>query len=255
MGIVFENRTDKYESMKKTLFILTFLFGSLLSGFAQPSDFEDLLLPFVDGKYEKVLVKAEKYTLDDATKKEPLPHLFLSMSFFEISKMDDEKMKTKYPDAFKNAVKSLTKYSKLDKEKQFASEYEDFFADIRKAIISEGEVYLDQLKYTKCKATYTTLTQIDANDAGAYLMLGLSFEEMKSKKESETAFATADKLLQEGTATTSNKTQKDFLKNSLILYASKCAAKGDKIKAKKWMEKGMSLFGEDNEYKVTYESL
>lgn len=254
IGTVFEIWAEQpTTTMKKGILTLWSALAIFVSAMAQPSDFEDLLLPFVDGKYEKVLIKAEKYTLDEGTKKEPLPYLFMSMSFYEISMMDDEKMKTKYPDAFKNAVKSLTKYAKLDKEKSYASEYEDFFASIRKAIISEGETHIDQMKWTKAKTSYVTLTQIDPNDAGAHLMLAYVFEQMKSKKEAETAFATAEKLLKEKTCSVSNDVQKGFLKNAIITFATKMGS--DKVRARKWMDLGMEMFGEDNEYKVTYESL
>ena len=36
-------------------------------------DFDQLLMWMVDGKYEKVLYKAIRYTEDDDTKKEPVP--------------------------------------------------------------------------------------------------------------------------------------------------------------------------------------
>ena len=163
-------------------------------------------------------------------------------------------MKAKYPDAFKNAVKYLVKYSKLDKDKQYASEYQDFFANIRSALIADGEIMNDQKKYTKAKSSYQYLSQIDANDAGAKIMLGMTFDNIKSKKEAETAYAEAKKLLTEKKATVDNKTQKDFLKNSLINLATTLSS-SNKALAKEWMELGMSYFGEDNEYKVTYESL
>jgi tetratricopeptide (TPR) repeat protein len=236
-----------------SLFVCLLLTGLL---YAQPEkDFEDLLLPFVDAKYEKVLYKAEKYTLEDETKKEPLPYLFMSMSYFNISRMEDEKMKTKFPDAAKNAIKSLTKYAKLDKEKKYAEEYADFFKDIRQTIISEAETFNDQNKFTKAKANYASLEQIDANDAGAKVMLALTFERMKSKKEAEMKYAEAKKLLSEKTATVSNETQKNFLKNSIIALVNNMVSKNEKSAAKEWMDLGMEWFGEDNEYKVTYESL
>lgn len=240
--------------MKKHFLLLFATAFFSLPMLAQPDDFEDLLLPFVDAKYDKVLYKAERYTLDEKTKKHPLPYLFMSMSFFEISKMDDDKMKTRFPDAFKDAVKYVGKYSKLDKEKQYASEYADFFSEIRTALINEGEIMTDQAKFTKAKSSYAYLIQMDANDAGAKLMLGLTFEAMKSKKEAETNLAEAKKLLEAKTCTVDNKTQKDFLRNSLITIANKLATT-DKSKAKAWLDLGMEYFGEDNEYKVTYESL
>jgi DNA-directed RNA polymerase subunit F len=254
-GTVFENSgSRKKPHMKKHLLLLIATALFTLPSLAQPDSFEDLLLPFVDAKYEKVLYKAERYTLDEKTKKHPLPYLFMSMSFFEISKMDDDKMKTKFPDAFKDAVKYVGKYAKLDKDKKYASEYADFFGAIRTSLINDGEIMLDQAKYTKAKSSYAYLIQMDANDAGAKLMLGVTFDAMKSKKEAETNYAEAKKLLQEKKCTVDNKTQKDFLRNSLITVANKLSAT-DKSKAKEWLDLGMEYFGEDNEYKITYESL
>ncbi|MEY3835453.1 MAG: hypothetical protein RI989_881 [Bacteroidota bacterium] len=68
----------------KKLLLFVFLIGSLKS-FAQ-TDYPDLLAMFVDEKYEKCLYKAEKYTLNEKTKKDPLPYLFMSRCYFEMSK-------------------------------------------------------------------------------------------------------------------------------------------------------------------------
>ena len=68
--------------MKKILIASLFTMLYSLGSFAQ-SDYNDLLLMYVDEKYERCLYKAEKYTLDEKTKKEPLPYLFMSMSYFQ----------------------------------------------------------------------------------------------------------------------------------------------------------------------------
>ena len=242
--------------MKKFIFGLVFIFGSMLPSLAQEQKtYDDLLLLFVDAKYDKCLRKAESYTLDEKTKKEPVPYLFMSMSFFEISKMDDAKMKTTYPDAFKNALKYIAKYAKLDKSLSMSSEYEDFFAGLRKETIMQGENFLDAKKFTKAKGMYSYLEDIDPNDAGAKIMLGITFDEIKSKKEAEVSYAAAKALLTDKKATTSNKTQKDFLRNALINYATRCSDAGNKSLAKTWLELGLEYFGDDNEYKLTYESV
>ncbi len=46
-------------------------------------DFDELLMWMVDGKYEKVLYKAIRYTEDDETKKEPVPYVFHVHGIFQ----------------------------------------------------------------------------------------------------------------------------------------------------------------------------
>ena len=49
-----------------------------LPTFAQKHVYEDLLVKFVDEKYEDVLAKAQGYVDNDETKKDPLPYLCIS---------------------------------------------------------------------------------------------------------------------------------------------------------------------------------
>ena len=115
--------------MKKVIAVL-FLSLSLVSRYSAQTDkdYKDLLTMFVSEKYEKCLYKAEGYTLDDETKKDALPYLFMSRCYFEMSKKDE--FKEKYPNAFKDSMKYISKYGSKDKEHKYAAEYEDFFAAI-----------------------------------------------------------------------------------------------------------------------------
>ena len=87
--------------MKKVITILSFAFLAL-SAVAQ-GDYNDLLELLVDEEYEKLLYKAEKYTLSDKTKKDALPYVYMSMAYYEISKRDE--FAEKYPKAFKESLK------------------------------------------------------------------------------------------------------------------------------------------------------
>ncbi|MFN0031614.1 MAG: hypothetical protein ACKVOR_05590 [Flavobacteriales bacterium] len=238
----------------KNIFVLSlFILTMSMSATAQTDkDYRDLLSLFVDEKYEKCLYKAEGYTLKDETKKDPLPYLFMSRCYFEMSK--DDQFKEKYPDAFKSAMKYLSKYGSKDKEKKYLADYEDFFDEIRTTAMNEAESQFDLEKYTKCKTIYDQLTDLDANDAGAQLMLGLSFAGMKSKKESETAITKAMNLLKEKTAGKS-KSQLVLLKNALVLYATALNDTGNKEVAKEWLDMGLEYFKDDKEYMVTYDTI
>ena len=102
-------------------------------------DFDELLMWMVDGKYEKVLYKAIRYTEDDDTKKEPVPYVFMSMAFFKISESSDEELLEKYSKALKDALKYASKFVKKDKEKEYISEYVDYFNDLRRATMNQAE--------------------------------------------------------------------------------------------------------------------
>lgn len=238
--------------MKKLALAVTLVFGvSLFSGAQDSREYKDLLTLFVSEKYDKVVQKATKYTEDDETKKDAMPYLFLSMSYFEIYRKDD--LRARFPDAFKLCLKYVKSYSSKDKERVYYAEYEDFFGKLRYAIIAEGELMMDTQKYTKAKSMYAYLINIDDKDAGAHIYLGMTFVALKSKKEAETEFKLAKTLLTEKTAKTNTKELSDLLKNALITYANQLADKGSKSEAKEWMDLGMDLFKNDKEYKVTYE--
>ncbi len=239
--------------MKKFIAFTLFIFSLNIGSIAQTDkDYKDLLAMFVDEKYEKCLYKAEGYTLKDETKKDPLPYLFMSMCYFEMSKLDQ--FKEKYPDAFKNSMKYLSKYGGKDKEKKYAGDYEDFFGDIRTAAMNEAESQYDLQKYTKCKTIYDQLVDVDANDAGANLMLGLSFSGMKSKKEAEVSIKKAMVILQEKKAS-QTKEQLNLLKNAIVLYAGILNDSGNKDVAKEWLDLGLEYFKDDKEYMVTYDTI
>lgn len=239
--------------MKKLLVLLCFLGLYSLQSFAQTdNDYEDLLTLFVDEKYEKCLYKAEGYTLNEKTKKDPLPYLFVSRCYFQISKMDE--FKAKYPDPFKDAMKYISKYAAKDKERKYAEDYEEFLSELRKEAIAQAETQLDAAKYTKAKTLYDQIADMDPNDAGAQIMLNITFSFMKAKKDAELALGKAETILTEKKASMLPE-QKDLLKNSLMKFAVLLSDQGDRTEAIQWLELGMEYFKEDPEYKVTYETI
>jgi tetratricopeptide (TPR) repeat protein len=215
------------------------------------NDYKDLLTLFVTEKYEKCLYKAEGYTLDEKTKKDPLPYMFMSRCFYEMSKRDE--FKEKYPNAFKDAMKYISKYGSKDKEKVYLSEYEDYIAQIRAAAIAQAETMMDTQKFSKAKQLYDQLLDIDPNDAGAQLMMGVVQGLMKAKKESDTALAKAKAILSEKKAGQAAE-ELYLLKYALTMHATNLASTS-KDAAKEWLDLGLEYFPEDKEYKVTYDTI
>ena len=215
------------------------------------NEYKDLLTLFVTEKYEKCLYKAEDYTLDEKTKKDPLPYMFMSRCFYEMSKRDE--FKEKYPTAFKDAMKYISKYGGKDKEKKYLSEYEDYIAQIRGAAAAQAETMMDTQKYSKAKQLYDQLLDIDPNDAGAQLMMGVVHGLMKAKKESDMALAKAKAILTEKKAGTALE-ELNLLKYALTIHATNLAG-SNKSSAKEWLDLGLEYFPEDKEYKITYDTI
>jgi len=76
-------------------------------------EFDKLVFLYIDGKYVKCANLGLKYTEDDKLRRDPIPYLYVSMSMFEISRI--EALSEKHPNAFKNSLKYAYKYRKKDK--------------------------------------------------------------------------------------------------------------------------------------------
>jgi hypothetical protein len=111
---------------------------------------------------------------------------------------------------------------------------------------------MDNKKYSQSKTYYDYLADWDPNDAGAWIMMGISFELAKQKKEADNAFKIAQTLLTDRTCSVEIKGQKDLLKNAIIAYAEKLYTEGNSAQAKVWLNLGKEWFMDDKEYQVTY---
>ncbi len=242
------NQEKKFNDMKKILFAILICTLSI-PAFSQ-GDYDDLLELLVDEKYEKLLYKAEKYTLDDKTKKHALPYLYLSMGYHEISKRDE--LAEDYPKAFKNSLKYVVKHRKKDKGNEFFAEYEDYFDILRRETISEAEVFNDQEKYTKSKGYYKYIVGLDNRDIGGWIMKGYIEYMLKSRKDSGLSFEEAKKILNEEGCGHLTEIQMEFLKSSIITVAEMLDSAGMRSDATEWLDLGKEYFGDDGEYQVTY---
>lgn len=239
--------------MKKSLLLFLFA-GLMLPSFAQ--DYPDLLELLVDEKYEKLLLKAERYTLDEDTRKDPMPYLYMSMGYRAISlKDDDPDLQEKYPKAFKESVKFAVKHRKKDKSNLYYDEYIEFFDDLRTEVMSESFGHIGSEKYTKAKGNYKNLTKLDEKDVGAWIMKGCMEHLAKSTREAQLSFETAETLMGEGASNGLTETQTDLLRDALIYCATMLDSEGSTSEARKWLELGHGLFSENEEFMVTYEMI
>lgn len=143
---------------------------------AQAPDFNDLVILFADGDYEKCIHKAEKYMSKDATRKEPMPYFFMSKCQFEINK--DGEFKEKHPEykrAYSNALKYAATFTRKDKAKVHQKELQviEYFEELKGAILEDVDGYMhgEKPKYSKCVGELKRLVTFAPEDAGAWLML------------------------------------------------------------------------------------
>ncbi|HOY30102.1 MAG TPA: hypothetical protein PLR96_14090 [Flavobacteriales bacterium] len=222
---------------------------------AQKHVYEDLLVLYVDEKYEKCMEKALTYTEGDATKKDPLPFLYVSMCNYEMSKL--EKYATDYPKAGRDALKWAEKYRKKDKDKEFFNNYEDYWASLNTMAGETGENLIDDPKgLSKAKANFDAMTGYYPENPGPWLMLAIVQYKSNLAKEGDLSVAAFDKAVAAaGDIKTLPKDQQKLLKNALIRYADHLVAKGDRTKARKYAEIGKDVFMEEPDFKGMWESL
>ncbi len=218
-------------------------------------DFDDLLMWMVDGKFEKVLYKAIRYTESDKTSKEPLPYLFMSMAFFKISESSEPDLVEKYPNGLKSALKYSSKFVKKDKQREHVGNYTDYFNDLRRATMNQSEVYVDDEKYTKAKSYYKYLYSLDAEDPGAWLMYGTVLWRTKSKRDAQEAWTLAKQLLTEYGGKGLEEVQVNLLKYGVIYTAEMLASQGDRTGAREWLDATDDLFSEDREVQAVRRSI
>ncbi len=240
--------------MKKILLLLTVL---LINGAlrAQKHVYEDLLVLYVDEKYEKCIFKAEGYTLNDATKRDALPFLYVSMCYHEMSKLDQ--YTADYPKASRDAMKWAEKYRRKDKDLEFWSNYGDYWMSLNAQALDEGENALDDPKgATRARQTFTSMTKYHPENPGPWLLLAITQYTSNLAKDGDLSKQAFDKALAAaGDITTLSIDQKKALKSALIRYADHQIEKGNKDEARKYMALGKDAFMGEDDFKGLYNSL
>lgn len=241
--------------MKKAIlaFSLLLLFGSVNSADAQRPEYDELLKLIVDEDYEKALRKCENYTLDDDTRKDPVPYIYMSMAYFHMS--SDPEYSEEYPKAFKDALKYAARFRRKDRDNEYMGEYSRYMSQLREQAIRETNGLLDQEKYIQAKMFYKYMTDLDENDIGAHLMMAYSLRQSRSKRDAEESEALAKKLMKEKGIDHLALEQKDFLKYALIVYSEYMESEGMRSQATDLLSLGKEYFEDDKEYMVTYNTI
>lgn len=144
LGTILELELGKIKTMKKLLTIIAILFASF-SLFSQ--DYPDLLILKADGDWDKLIKKAEQYTLSNKSKKDTEPYYYLTFGLYKISFEADrgEKYKNAYKDAF-NAIGKMLRY---DKDGSALKEHEEFIDELKLSLLEIIQNELDNEEYRR----------------------------------------------------------------------------------------------------------
>lgn len=162
--------------MKLSLVLLSLFLG--INAFTQAPNFQDLVILYADGKYDKCIAKAEKYTMDDDTKREPLPYVYMSMSFFEISKNSSEWVKKDdaYSRAFGNALRYAGSfYKKAQRADGFViGDYQDHLDALALVVLDDVQLYTTEGQHSKAASEMGKLANFAPDNAGVMLLKGVT---------------------------------------------------------------------------------
>ncbi|MBK6527275.1 MAG: hypothetical protein IPG07_18010 [Crocinitomicaceae bacterium] len=240
--------------MKKAILFSMLALTLGIPSMAQPPAYDDLLIYYADGDYEKLLKKAESYTLKEDTKNDAIPYLYLSKANFDMSK--DQAWLDQYPKAYADAIKFAGSCMKKDKDSTVYRENISYFTELQITIYEEIVNLVETGNYPKLLGAIPKLHKIAANDVGSYFLKAAAEYQTGDK-------TTAKETIKEANARLAKVTSVDewrpvdfaMLKLGVTEYckilvkmsqqANACALAG---KVRQWFEK-------DEEFKAFYDAL
>ena len=157
-----------------------------MKGMAQPPYYDDLLIYYADGDYEKLVDKAQKYMDDDDTKNDPWPYIYSSKANFEMSK--DQKYDEDFPKAFNDAIGDAGKAIKKDKTGEVYEKEMSYFTELKEFVVEEIKNMVDQEDYSRLRGKVMKLQKMDPNDVGAFYLLAACQYQIKDKGGAKISF-------------------------------------------------------------------
>ena len=207
---------------------------------------------FIDEKYEMLLMKADAITGNDKRRKEPMPYLFISMAYYEMSKNED--FDEDYPKAFKNALSHAAKYRKKDKNYTYEDDYVEFLQNLRSDAMEVAENLVEEDKFSKAKSFYKYFTKMDPDCESSWLMYGYCLVKLNDVSGAREAMKHVN-FDSESDFDGLSTEQARLAKYGLISYAEHLKAAGMRDSAQTTIDLGKEFYLDDKEYKIVHEDI
>lgn len=240
--------------MKNIFFLSLFLVGFAFNSNAQPPLYDDLLIYYADGDYEKLVSKAEKYQDNDKTKNDALPYLYSSKANFEMSK--DQKYDEDYPKAFNDAISDAGKAIKKDKDGSMYADHKPYFTELKSYLVEVIQNMVDQQDYSRLRGTVMKMKRLDPNDIGSQFLLGACQYQIKDKGSGKITIKEAQKLL-DAVESVDDWREVDFemMRIGVLEYAGYLVQARQCEKAREILNKVKQWFEEDEIFMSKYDEI
>ena len=240
-------------SVKSVWIAAILFFGVAFSASAQDDDaYEDILFLIIDGDYEKALKKSERISSRAKTRREPVPYIYTSMAYYEMSKRDE--FKDEYPRAFREAIKAAYKARRYDKENEYFPKHAAYINELKSEIMREAVFLFQSGEWRKSTTFAKYVTRIDPNDVSALLLTGVAEVKAKNQHQSVTTFENAQKALEDFDASSVAYDNKGSFLFAILEYARLMSEEGSKEEAQPYLDAIADIYEDDVEFQRFYES-
>ena len=197
---------------------------------------------YSDGSYEKLVKAAEKYTLNDKYKKDPIPYLWLSRGLYQIKQTGLSETDPKWKNAVKDAMKALSKAVKYDfngiisqdfRFNEYLQEFQSFIYEesetesILQAILTTDKKPTEA-EYKKAQAAMNKYIKITFNSLGPKFILLKCYRKLKQKDKAKELMVSIQKEIESlDNFDTYTQTDKTILIIGTIDYCNYLKSKGE----------------------------
>ena len=225
--------------------MLLFFLGLGISVNAQEK-FEDLEKLYLEGKYEKLVEKAENYTDKDKWKKHPVPYVFCSMGHYEIAK--DIEFREEYPKAQANALKFAAKFRRVDKKDEFFDKYAGYLTELKEYSLETAQESLEESEWSLALRIYKYINVFNPEDGSVWLLRAYCEARMKQPNDANNSMNEAFSALNEESPDSIIGTQKTRLKYGIFNFSDYLVGEGKSDSAKTTLNLGLKYLENDDEY-------
>lgn len=238
--------------MKKVLALLFLIVGVV--AYAQPPEYDDLTIYKADDNWEKLIRASEKYTLKDATKKDPLPYYYMAYGLYNISLVGDRG--DEYKNAFKDALTTTGKFVRKDKDGSVYEEKKEFFDMLKMELVKTIQFDIEAGDYRKSFAWVMKAYKFNKEDVGAKYLEGACKYRGGDKSTGRQKWKEA-KVWLEAIESIEDWCEADkvLLRMGLIESAKVLQESRQEDAAKELLNKGAQWFEEDEEWQYQYDEI
>lgn len=239
--------------MKKLTLILCLLFLGV-KAFAQAPTYDDLIILYADGKYDKLVRDAEKYTQKESTKADALPYIWMSKGLYKLSQNNDRG--EEFKNAFKDAISALGSAVKKDKSGEVIKENQEYVDELMFALYEAIDNDIDAKDFKKASGWVTRVYKVYSKDAGVqYLDAAMKFKG-GDKSTATTTWREADKAIKTVTSLEGySASQKAFFILGVTQTAECYVALKQVEKAKTFLNSMKELIGDDDKFNEVYTAI